>query len=229
MSAGHVDFYFDYLSGYAYFGWLRVRSLCARKGATLGVHPVLFAGLLNHWGQLGPAEIPPKRAWVYRDGFRIAKRDNVPLSPPRYHPFNPLLALRLSLAEVGGADQPRVVDAIFGAGWGRGIDLGSREELAATLDAAGLDGNGLVAKASEPAAKAALKKSTEDAIARGVFGVPTMIVGDELFWGADRVEYVEMALDGTDPIDHAWVNEVLARPKQADRREALAEHQKKKE
>ena len=64
MSAGHVDFYFDYLSGYAYFGWLRVRSLCARKGATLGVHPVLFAGLLNHWGQLGPAEIPPKRAWI---------------------------------------------------------------------------------------------------------------------------------------------------------------------
>jgi 2-hydroxychromene-2-carboxylate isomerase len=227
MSAGHVDFYFDYLSGYAYFGWLRVRALCERKEATLGVHPVLFAGLLNHWGQLGPAEIPPKRAWVYRDGYRIAKRDNVPLAPPKFHPFNPLPALRLSLAGVGGADQAGIVDALFRAGWGQGIDLGSTAELTATLDAAGFDGAALVAKTAAPAAKAELKKSTDDAIARGVFGVPTMIVGEDLFWGADRVEYVEWALDGTDPVDHAWVNEVLARDKQADRREALAQHAKK--
>jgi 2-hydroxychromene-2-carboxylate isomerase len=222
MGADRIDFYFDYLSGYAYFGWLRVRALCERKGVTLGLHPILFAGLLNHWGQLGPAEIPPKRAWVYRDGYRIAKRENFPLSPPKVHPFNPLYALRLSLAEVGGADQARIVETLFSAGWGRGIDLGSREELCATLDAAGLDGRDLLARASEPAAKEALRDGTAQAIGRGVFGVPTLMVKDELFWGADRMQDVEMALDGTDPIDHAWVNEVLARPKQADRRETVA-------
>jgi 2-hydroxychromene-2-carboxylate isomerase len=222
MAPTHVDFYFDYLSGYAYFAWLKIQEICDRKGATLGVHPVLFAGLLNHWGQLGPAEIPPKREWVYRDGYRLAKLRGVPLAPPKYHPFNPLLALRLSLAEVGGEDQRGVVDAIWKGGWGAGIDLGSAEELGATLDRAGFDGRALVAKASEPAAKEALKKSTADAIGRGVFGIPTMIVGGELIWGADRTDFVELILDGRDPIDDAWVREVLARPKQADRREALA-------
>lgn len=228
MAAGHVDFYFDYLSGYAYFGWLKIQEIVDARGATLGVHPVLFAGLLNHWGQLGPAEIPPKREWVYRDGYRMAKRRGVTLRSPKYHPFNPLLALRLSLAEVGGKDQRGIVDAIFHAGWSEGIDLGSAEELAATLDRKGYDGKALVQKASEPAAKEALKKSTADAIANRVFGVPTMIVGGELIWGADRTDYVEMILDGEDTMDDAWVQEILARPKQADRREALAEDKARK-
>lgn len=222
MAPKHVDFYFDYLSGYAYFAWLEIQAICDARGASLGIHPVLFAGLLNHWGQLGPAEIPPKREWVYRDGYRQAKLRGVPLNPPKYHPFNPLLALRLSLAEVGGDDQRGVVNAIFRGGWGEGIDLGSPDELVATLDRAGFDGRALVEKATLPAAKEALKKSTNEAIARRVFGVPTMIVGGELVWGADRTDFVELILDGEDPIDDAWVQEVLARPKQADRREALA-------
>ncbi|XXY50476.1 2-hydroxychromene-2-carboxylate isomerase [Sorangium sp. So ce269] len=215
-----VDFYFDYISGYAYFAWLRLQEICDRRGAELGVHPVLFAGLLDHWGQLGPAEIPPKREWAYKDAFRVAHLHGIELSCPKYHPFNPLLALRLSLPEVGGAEQRRVVAAIFRAGWGQGIDLGSRDELAGALDREGLDSRGLIERASAPAAKEALRQGTERAVGRGVFGVPTTFVGDELFWGSDRMDHIELALDGRDPLDHARVREALARPRAADRRKA---------
>ena len=214
----HVDYYFDYLSGYAYIGWLRLRDVCAERDVEIRIHPTLFAGLLNHWGQLGPAEIEPKRAWVYRDGYRYAKKHGIELNCPRHHPFNPLPALRLSLPEVGGSDQAAIVDAIWRAGWGRGIDLGSPVELARALTEVGLDGEALVERTSDPAVKEALKQQTADAVARGVFGVPTYIVGDQLIWGADRIEYVEMILDGEDTMDEAWLAEVLSRPRAADRR-----------
>jgi 2-hydroxychromene-2-carboxylate isomerase len=217
-----VDFYFDYLSGYAYFAWIQLRPLCAKRKVELAAHPTLFAGLLNHWGQLGPAEIPPKRRWAYSDGYRIAKLHGLEFSCPKFHPFNPLPALRLSLPEVGGERQHEVIDALFRAGWGRGIDLGSPEELSAALNAAGLPGPELIEKTNLPEVKAALKKSTDDAIAAGVFGVPSMIVGEELFWGSDRMDHVALALDGEDPLDRAFVDSVLARPKMADRRDANA-------
>ncbi|WP_437331006.1 2-hydroxychromene-2-carboxylate isomerase [Sorangium sp. So ce381] len=220
--AGRVDFYFDYISGYAYFAWLRIQEICDRRGVVLDIHPVLFAGLLEHWGQLGPAEIPPKREWAYKDAFRHARLHGIELSCPRYHPFNPLLALRLSLREVAGAEQRRVVDAIFRAGWGQGIDLGSPDELAGALDSEGLDAAALIERASAPAAKEALRQGTERAVGRGVFGVPTTFVGDELFWGSDRMDHVELALDGRDPLDHARVREALARPRGADRRKVRA-------
>lgn len=215
---GRVDFYFDYISGYAYFAWLRIQEICDHRGVELGVHPVLFAGLLDRWGQLGPAEIPPKRAWAYKDAFRHARLHGIELSCPKYHPFNPLLALRLSLREVAGAEQRRVVSTIFRAGWGQGIDLGSPDELAGALDREGLDSRALIERASAPAAKEALRRDTERAVGRGVFGVPTTFVGDELFWGSDRMDHVELALDGRDPLDEARVREALARPRAADRR-----------
>src|SRR5882672_7703102 len=201
MATRRVDFYFDYLSGYAYFGWLRIQDVCAARGVELSIRPVLFAGLLDHWGTVGPAEVPPRRAWVYRDGFRYAALHGIALKCPKFHPFNPLPALRMSLAAVAGADQQRVVDAIFRAGWGKGIDLGSTVELVACLDAAALDGRALLARAETASAKEALRRETEEAIARGVFGVPTMISGDELFWGSDRIDHLELYLDGRDPLD----------------------------
>jgi len=217
-----VDFHFDYVSPYAYFAWTQIRSLCAEKGAELVVRPTLFAGLLNHWGQLGPAEIPPKRRWAFSDAYRISKRLGLPLEGPQYHPFNPLVALRLSLVEVGGSRQHDIIDAIFAAGWGRGIDLGSADELAAALSEKGMDGPALVEKTSSPEVKEALKKSTDDAIARGVFGVPTILVGDELFWGSDRMEDVRLALEGKNLLDQAWVDRVLTRPRGADRSQMAA-------
>ena len=108
-----VDLYFDFISPYAYFGWVQIRALCAKKGAALVAHPVLFAGLLNHWGQLGPAEIPPKRRFLFSDGVRIAKLHGLPFLGPRFHPFNPLTALRAALPEVAGERQHDVIDTLF--------------------------------------------------------------------------------------------------------------------
>lgn len=200
MSAERVDFFFDYLSPYAYFAALRLPALCERAGATLCYRPVLFAGLLEHWGHLGPAEIPPKALFTFRDCARHAAQHGVAFRAPRHHPFRPLTALRLSLAETAGADQRRVVEAIFRAGWGRGIDLGSDDALADTLDAAGLAGAALVARAHAPDARRKLRRETEAAVEYGVFGVPTVIARGELLFGNDRLQDLEQILAGHDPL-----------------------------
>lgn len=213
-----VYFYFDYLSPYAYLAWGPIQVLCAKRGLALHLHPVLFAGLLTHWGQLGPAEIPPKREFVYKDCYREAMLQGLPFNGPSCHPFNPLLALRISLAEISAADQTRVVDALWKASWGDGIDMSNPQAIKAALDQAGLNGAELVEAAQSPQAKDALRRETEAALARGVFGVPTVIVGDELFWGHDRLSHLELYLDGKDPLDRTQVMAMLSRPRGSDRR-----------
>jgi len=195
-----VDFYFDYLSPYAYLASREVPGLCVRHGLELRFRPVLFAGLLNYWGQRGPAEIPPKATHTIKECMRYALLRDIPCRPPRHHPFNPLAALRASLAEVSGADQPRVVSAIYELGWARGGDLGDPTEIAAALDREGLDGSAIVEAAGSEAAKNSLRRETEAAVGRGVFGIPTMIAGDELFWGLDQLAYLELFLEGRDPL-----------------------------
>lgn len=195
-----VDFYFDYLSPYAYLAWCCLPEVTEPRGVKIVPKPVLFAGLLNHWGQLGPAEVPPKGIHVARDTGRFAALRNVPLRSPRYHPFNPLLALRISLAEVSGADQAEAITALFKAGWVDDKDPGDQEDICNALNNAGLDGERLIASAREPLAKRSLRSETERAVDRGVFGVPTMLVEDELFWGLDQLPYLELFLDGKDPL-----------------------------
>jgi len=195
-----VDFYFDYLSPYAYLASREIPALCERKGVELHLKPVLFAGLLNHWGQRGPAEIPPKATHTAKECMRHALLREIPFRPPRHHPFNPLTALRASLAEVAGDEQLHVMRAIYDMGWGGGGDLGNPEEIASALSAAGLDGAAIVERANSPLAKEALRRDTADAIARGVFGIPTMLAGDELFWGLDQLDHLELFLEGKDPL-----------------------------
>ncbi len=222
MAPRHLDFYFDYLSGYAWFAWMRIRGLCKTSGVELRIHPVVFGKLLDHWGQLGPAEIPSKKAFVYRHGMRLAAAEGVSFNPPASHPFNPLTALRVSLKEVAGETQAEVVQAIFEAGWTRGAELGEPNSLAAILTDAGLDGHALVARTSEPKIKQRLKDETEAAVSQGVFGVPTMIVEGELFWGADQLPFIEAVLAGNDSLDgtqldSARLDALLARPRGIDR------------
>jgi 2-hydroxychromene-2-carboxylate isomerase len=182
------------------------------------VRPVLFAGLLNHWGQLGPAEIPPKSLFVLKDCARRAALSGLPLRVPRFHPFNSLTALRVSLVEVAAGDQARVIDALFHAGWGEGKDLGSPEAITEILDGGGVDGKAFVARAGEPAVKAALRASTDEAVGRGVFGIPTMIVEGELFWGNDQIENVDRHLCGTDPIAGLDLSSLFPQGSSATRR-----------
>ena len=195
-----LDFYFDYLSPYAYLASLEIGPVCERHGVELRLRPVLFAGLLDHWGQLGPAEIPPKGLHAFRECMRYAALHGIPLRSPRFHPFRPLTALRASLAEVAADEQARVVRTFFAHGWSRGGDMGDDTELAAALEHEGLDGAALIARSHDPKIKATLADETRAAVARGVFGIPTMIARDELFWGLDQLRYLELFLDGKDPL-----------------------------
>lgn len=191
--------YFDFISPYAYLGWVKIHALAERHGQTVEPVPVLFAALLDAWGHKGPAEIPPKRLYTWKHVVRLAHDAGVPIRPPPAHPFNPLLALRLASLPMEHEQRRRLVDALFQRAWGRGEDITDPQAVAATLDAIGLPGADLVRRAAEPETKAKLRAQTSEALALGVFGVPTIEAGDELFWGQDSLPHVERFLQGDDP------------------------------
>jgi 2-hydroxychromene-2-carboxylate isomerase len=145
--------------------------------------PVLFAGLLNHWGQKGPAEIPAKRTWTYRWCTWWAGELGIPFRFPAAHPFNPLPYLRLSLAAGCSA---HAIGAIFAHLWttGEPAEKGF-EDLCADLE---------VDPARLVEVKDALPSNTEEAAARGVFGVPSFVVDGEVFWGADAIDFLKRFL-----------------------------------
>lgn len=218
MSTPYLDFYFDYLSPYAWFAWRRIPDFCRENDVKLRIHPVVFGKLLDHWGQRGPAEIEPKRQWLAKYCYRYASQHGFEHRGPKFHPFNPLAALRLSLREVSGERQAEVVSAIFDAGWAQGKDPGDPDVLLEVLDSIGVDGSALMARIAEPPVKDLLKQETEDAINRGVFGVPTMIVDDELFWGNDQFDHMAQYVGGNDPIDSEKIAETLGRKRAIDRK-----------
>jgi 2-hydroxychromene-2-carboxylate isomerase len=173
-----VDWYFDFVSPFAYLQSERLASLPPRM--SIRYRPVLFAGILNANGQKGPAEIPGKRAFTYRFVVWQARRLGIPIKFPHEHPFNPLPLLRLAIACDGAPD---AVHRIFRFVWrdGRLPDLPIEwAELTHDLGIADAD-----ARIASTEVKDELRRNTDEAIARGVFGVPTLAIGDELFWGFD--------------------------------------------
>jgi 2-hydroxychromene-2-carboxylate isomerase len=195
-----LRFYFDYISSNAYLAWKQLPPLASRFGVTIEPIPVLFAGLLEAHGQLGPAEVRPKALWMAKNNLRKAIRLGLPLNRPRHHPFSPLLALRVSGLPLPETDRSALIDALFDAVWARELHVSEPAVVAEIATQLGLDGAMLVAQAQEPEAKARLRAQTDAAIATGVFGVPSMIVDDELFWGYDDWPFLELYLEGKDPI-----------------------------
>ena len=204
MTTPVIRFYFDYISPYAYLAWTQLGALAARHGRTVEPVPILFAALLNHGGQKGPAEIPAKRIWVWKDTLRTARKLGLPLVPPPTHPFNPLVALRVTGLVEDPDAQRRLIDALYQETWGGGAGIESATAVERIVTALGLDGGALLAAAAEPAAKERLRRATDEAIAANVFGVPTMRVTgdgrDELFWGYDSFGHLEDHLRGEDPL-----------------------------
>jgi 2-hydroxychromene-2-carboxylate isomerase len=212
-----VNFYFDYLSPYAYFAWSRLKVFCVENELKLVLRPVVFGKLLDHWGQLGPAEIQPKREWLARYCLFYATANKIPLSFPASHPFNSLPALRMSLKAVSGGHQAELVSAIFHAGWVEGKDLGDIDVLADVASSVGLNSTEIVASINEDAVKDMLRVNTEKAIAAGVFGVPTMIFENELFWGNDQFDYLAQVVCGDYKTNHQLLNEILSHRRAIDR------------
>ena len=164
--------------------------------------PVLFAGLLEASGQLGPAEVPAKMRWMTRNNLRKAALAGVPMNPPAFHPFSPLLALRVSSLDLEPGARAALVGALFAAVWVRGLHVAETAVMERVLRDVGLDA-ALVTAAQQPECKQRLRAQTDAAIARGVFGVPTMEVGGELFWGYDDLPHLERFLAGSDPLEPA--------------------------
>lgn len=215
--ASKIHFYFDFISPYAYFAWRKLPVLAKKYNREIEAHPVVFGKLLDKWGQLGPAEIPPKRNWLNEYCFRYAALNGFKYNPPKKHPFNPLAALRMSLKEVSGDDQLRVIDSIFEEGWSHGADLGDLSTLTSLLTRQSIDGETLSKKVSESEIKELLIDETTYAIEKGVFGVPTIIIDDNLFWGNDQMDHIELLLDGKDPLDRERLND-QERPRAIDRK-----------
>jgi len=180
-----VDWYFDFISPYSYICLHRFKAL--PTGADLRMRPVLFAGLLNHFGQKGPAEIQAKRLWTYRWCTWWAKELGIPFRFPALHPFNSLHHLRLCLA---AGNTEAAIRTIFDAIWTSGDDAADPTRFKALCRNLGVS----EAQLGEQSVKDALRANSEAAIAAGVFGVPSFVVDGEVFWGADSMDFLNAYL-----------------------------------
>lgn len=204
-----LKFYFDFLSPYAWLAWRPVLSLHRRYPAvSFKPIPILFAGLLNHHGHLGPAEIPSKKLYILKDCARRAKLQNLLINPPPTHPFNPLLSLRVASLSYPSAEvKHALISQLFDAAWKDGKDISDPNVVKEILRSLELDEEEYFQRAHSSANKEKLRHETEGAIASGVFGVPSTLVDDELFWGSESetiqmVEYElqDHSLSEVDPI-----------------------------
>ena len=202
-----IHFYFDFISPYA---WLAFQALPQTlKGISHEVHyhPVVFGAMLKHHGQLGPAEMPGKRDWTYRQVLWLAKQQGTDLKLPAAHPFNSLALLRLAVAAAGATGsaassdtqgQPNryVVETIFRHVWCEGLEATDPDRLA-TLQAhlfSQPSVNFLDPQSAE--VKQLLQQQTQQAIDLGLFGVPSMVVDGQVFWGNDALPMLRAYLEG---------------------------------
>ena len=186
-----ITCYIDFISPYAYLAFETLPKALANSSSYQVIYkPVLFAALLKHHGQLGPAEIAGKREWTYRQVLWQAKEQSVVLDMPHAHPFNPLSLLRLSVAcDAQGTPNRYVCETIFRHVWQGGGAADDPVRFQALVQQ-------LQPKQSVDSSevKAQLKANTEEAIAQGVFGVPTFLVDDKVFWGLDALPMMQQYL-----------------------------------
>ena len=202
-----LNFYFDFLSPFSYFAWTKIQSQTSVK---VDFKPVALGPLLNHWSIKGPGEIEPKREFLLKQCLRYAAKNNIDFTTPKTHPFNSLYALRLALKSTAGDLQSDVIKTLWLAGWKTRIDMGEPDELIRVLKEANLPAEELYEKSFSREAKQELKANIQEAISFGAFGVPTMVVEQELFWGNDAVEDVMNFLSGTDKLDREKLADLLA-------------------
>jgi len=199
-----ITFWFDPISPFAYLAFEYLPQALEGCSYAVTYRPLLFAGLLAHWGQKGPAEIEPKRAWTFRHVAWWAHQHGIAIETPATHPFNPLPLLRLATA---CGPNRRVVEAVMRHVWIGGGDAGDAARVAALAQ--------VLAPGRDPSStevKSELRAATAEAIARGVFGVPTFELDGRLFWGVDALPMLRAALLGDPWFDGpAW--DAAARPR----------------
>ncbi|RIA35740.1 2-hydroxychromene-2-carboxylate isomerase [Ectopseudomonas oleovorans] len=191
-----VEFFFDLGSPASYLAHTQLPELCRETGATLVYRPMLLGGVFQATGNASPAMIPAKGRYMIRDLARFAERYGVPMRFNPHFPINTLTLMRLLMA-VQLHQPERFAEAarvLFQAIWVDGVNMGDPTKVAGVLAAAGFDAAALQTQIAEPQVKDALKATTEEAVKRGVFGAPTCFVGEEMFFGQDRLDFVREAL-----------------------------------
>ena len=194
MTMTSIDFWFDPVSPYAYLAFERLPEALTGLSYEVAYRPIVLGALLKHWQHKGPAEIEPKRAWTFRQVHWLAHRHGVPMTTPVRHPFNSLALSRLAWAAAPAGRTPSrwVCENVLRHVWrGEGADAEDAERMAALVTrlSPSLDPTG-------ETARAALRASTAEAIDRGMFGVPTIGIGDKLFWGFDSLDMAAALLRG---------------------------------
>ncbi|MFL1546227.1 2-hydroxychromene-2-carboxylate isomerase [Pseudomonas sp. O39] len=191
-----LEFFFDLGSPATYLAYTQLPALCAETGTQLVYQPMLLGGVFKATGNASPITVPAKGRYMFNDLARYAKRYNVPLKFNPHFPINTLVLMRA----VTGIQlrQPErfqaFIDCLFRALWVEGRNLGDPAGVAAVLTEAGFAPEEVLALANDESVKTALKDKTEEAIQRGVFGAPSMFVGNDMFFGQDRLEFVREAL-----------------------------------
>jgi len=193
-----VEYFFDVGSPTSYLAWTQLPRIVAAAGAAIDWRPMLLGGVFKATGNASPLQVPPKARWMNDDMRRWAERYGVPFRFNPHFPINTLTLMRgaagLQLRDPARLD--RYLEVVHRALWLDGLNLNDPAVLAATLGAAGFDAEAFVAMVGDPEVKARLIATTEEAVQRGVFGAPTFFVGEAMFFGQDRLDFVAEALAG---------------------------------
>jgi 2-hydroxychromene-2-carboxylate isomerase len=200
----NMDYYFDFLSPYSYLSWQSHKNYLKKWQAQkieITYIPVTLATVIHFHETKGPAEIDSKRNYLFKDCLRYSQKYNIPFNPPRELPFNSLYALRCALIENAKNNQFKIIDTLFCKGWEEGCDIGNPDVITKLLNEVGLDGADYITRVTDKEIRKALKKNVKQAQENDVFGLPTFICEDELFWGNDSIEDLNNFLLDQDILD----------------------------
>jgi 2-hydroxychromene-2-carboxylate isomerase len=189
-----VEFFYDFTSPTAYLAWARLPAIIQRTGAELVYRPMFLGGVMQATENRPPGTVPAKGKWMSADLKRWAKRFNTPFVHNPHFPMMTLMVQRAASEWVARPDFEKYLAAIFNAAWRDQKNIADKAVLTEILTTAGFDPVAFFVAAENPANKEKLKATTDEAVARGVFGAPTFFVGDEMHFGQDRLDFVEEAL-----------------------------------
>ncbi|WP_149088668.1 2-hydroxychromene-2-carboxylate isomerase [Pseudomonas prosekii] len=191
-----VEFFFDLGSPATYLAYTQLPKICAQTDSQLVYKPMLLGGVFKATGNASPAMIPAKGRYMFKDLDRYAQRYDVPLKFNPHFPINTLMLMRaVTGMQVRHPERFQAfIDCLFSALWVEGRNLDDPATVAAVLTENGFEPNAVLALTADEHIKTVLKENTEQAVQRGVFGAPSMFVGDELFFGQDRLDFVREAL-----------------------------------
>lgn len=191
-----VEFFWEPGSPYTYLAATQVEKVAAATGATVVWKPFLLGKVFESRGMKMPASIPAKASYMFKDLARWAQMYQVPVTMPKIFPISSLNASRAAIAASQLGHEAAAAKAVLHAYWGLGEDISQMDVLSKAFTAAGLDAEAILARMQEQSVKDQLKENTEEALKRGVFGAPTMFVGDAMFWGNDRLDQLGLVLSG---------------------------------